>query len=88
MNFFKQLFSDQPGASFGRFGSFLALLAGIVWVTDIVWHTKALPDFSGLTFFIGSLYVLGKGVGTVRAIFGKEGSVEGKESEVRSQKSE
>jgi hypothetical protein len=74
-DFLKQLFSDSPGVSFGRVGSFIALLAGIYWVTVIVLHTSTLPDLSGLTFFIGSLYVLGKGVGTVRAIFGKEGAV-------------
>lgn len=74
MNFLKQLFSDQPGVSFGRTGSFIALVASIYWVTVIVLRTSTLPDLSGLTFFIGSLYVLGKGVGTVRAIFGKEGT--------------
>ena len=75
MNFLKQLFSDQPGVSFGRFGCFLALAAGIVWVTRIVWKTNILPDLSGLTFFVSSLYLVGKGVGTVRTIFGKEGTV-------------
>jgi hypothetical protein len=75
MNFLKQLFSDSPGVSFGRFGCFLALVAGIVWVTRIVWKTNILPDLSGLTFFVSSLYLVGKGVGTVRTIFGKEGMV-------------
>ena len=74
MNFLKQLISDQPGVSFGRFGSLLALAAGIVWVTRIVWKTNLLPDLSGLTFFITSLYLVGKGVGTIRTIFGKEGT--------------
>ena len=72
--FLSQLFSDAPGVSFGRFGCLLALGAGIVWVTRIVWKTNLLPDLSGLTFFVTSLYLVGKGVGTIRTIFGKEGT--------------
>jgi hypothetical protein len=75
MNFFRELFSGAPGVSFGRCGAFLALVAGIGWVTWIVWKTTVLPDLSGLTFFITSLYLVGKGVGTVQAIFAKEGKV-------------
>jgi len=74
MNFLKELISDQPGVSFGRFGALLALVASITWVTRIVWLTATLPDLSGITFFISSLYLVGKGIGTVRAIFGKEGT--------------
>ena len=43
-------------------------------MTRIVWKTNLLPDLSGLTFFVTSLYLVGKGVGTIRTIFGKEGT--------------
>jgi hypothetical protein len=48
-----------------------------------VWITNALPDLSGLTFFVTSLYLVGKGVATVQGIFGKEGKVtsEGQKAE-------
>ena len=59
--FFAGLFSE-PGTeckpSFSRVLSALALLAGIVWVTRIVWTTGELPDLAGLALFVGALYGL------------------------------
>jgi len=64
--FLQQLFSESGAASFGRVGSFLALGFSCVWVTYIVWRTRALPGLDGLTFFIGTLYGLGKAGETVQ----------------------
>jgi hypothetical protein len=58
--FLKQLFSESGEASFSRVRSFVALLCSCFWVTDIVMRTGNLPGLDGLTFFIGSLYGLGK----------------------------
>jgi hypothetical protein len=69
--FVKQLFSESGLASFSRVGSFLALLAACVWVTLIVWHTRVLPALDGVTFFICSLYALGKAGQTMQRLGGR-----------------
>ncbi len=69
--FLKQLFSESGEASFSRTGSFLALGISCVWVTYIVWTTRALPNLEGLTLFIGTLYGLGKTGETVQRVAGK-----------------
>ena len=76
MNFLKQLFSDQPGASFGRVATFISLVAAIVWVTRVVWKTNAIPPLDGVTFWAASFYVGGKIIGKTAEILGK-GKVEG-----------
>ncbi len=59
--FLRQLFSEESGkASFSRSASYLALTASIVWVTNVVMHTHAIPDLAGVALFIGTLYGLGK----------------------------
>jgi hypothetical protein len=56
-----QLFSDDNDRpSWGRIGSFIALLASISWVTRIVWKTNSLPEFAGIIFFIITLYSINK----------------------------
>jgi len=60
MKFLKLLFAAEPGASFSRVATFIALVFSCTWVTHLVWHNHQLPDFSGLTLFVGSLYGLGK----------------------------
>jgi hypothetical protein len=52
-------------------GTFIALLSACAWVSRIVWKTGALPGLEGLTFFIASLYGLGKAGETVQRIVGK-----------------
>ena len=71
MKFIKQLFSESDGASFSRMGSFMALVCACVWVTVIVWHTRALPALDGLTIFICSLYGLGKAGQTLQRMGGR-----------------
>lgn len=48
----------------------MALISACVWVSRLVWRTGALPDLGGLTFFIGSLYGLGKAGETVAKMLG------------------
>ncbi|HMD96471.1 MAG TPA: hypothetical protein VKM93_03955 [Terriglobia bacterium] len=71
-NFISQLFSESGVVSFGRLGSFVALLSACGWVTYIVFKTRALPGLDGLTFFIASLYGLGKAGETAQRLFGNK----------------
>lgn len=68
--FVRQLFSESGEASFSRAGSFLALLGACAWITQIVWTTHQLPNLEGLTFFIATLYGLGKAGETVQRVAG------------------
>jgi hypothetical protein len=69
-SFLGQLFSESGAASFSRLGSFVALLSACGWVSYIVWKTRALPALDGLTFFIASLYGLGKAGETAQRLLG------------------
>ncbi len=69
--YLQQLFSESGEASFSRVGSFLALVFSLAWLSYIVWKTHAVPGLEGLTFFIASLYALGKAGETVQRILGK-----------------
>lgn len=51
-------------------GTFCALACACFWVSRIVWKTGALPGLEGLTFFIASLYGLGKAGETVARVLG------------------
>jgi hypothetical protein len=68
--FLRELFSESGQASFSRVGTTVALLCACVWVSRIVWQTGALPGLEGLTFFIASLYGLGKAGETVAKLLG------------------
>lgn len=70
--FFRELFSESGTASFSRVGSFLALLFSCAWISYIVWRTRALPGLESLTFFIASLYGLGKAGETVERVLGSK----------------
>ncbi len=72
MKLIRDVFSESDGGSFSRLGSFIALLFSCGWVTYIVHKTGALPGLEGVTFFIATLYGLGKAGQTVqRALAGK-----------------
>ncbi len=71
MHFLRQLLSESGEASFSRAGALLALLFACGWVSYLVWRTGALPGLEGLTFFIASLYGLGKVGETVQRVLGK-----------------
>jgi hypothetical protein len=66
--FFHQLFSESGEASFSRIGSCLALFFSCAWISYIVWKTRALPELEGLTFFIDTLYGLGKAGETLQRL--------------------
>jgi len=55
-----KLFTAEPGASFSRFASFIALMFSCAWVTHLVWHNNALPDLGGITLFVSAVYGMGK----------------------------
>jgi hypothetical protein len=64
--FLAGVFSDNGSPSFSRIGTGMALAFGCGWVTAIVRTTHALPDFTGLTMFIGMLYGLNVAGNTLR----------------------
>jgi hypothetical protein len=57
-DFWKRAFSDNGEPSFSRVGTAVALAFVCGWITEIVMHSKALPDFTGACLFIGTLYGL------------------------------
>lgn len=69
-NFLQHLFSESGEASFSRVGSFLALLFSLGWLSYIVWKTRAVPGLEGITFFVSSLYGLGKAGQTIQRMMG------------------
>jgi len=72
IKFVQQLFSESGEASFSRAGAFLALVFACIWVSHIVWRTGSLPSLEGLTFFIASLYGLGKAGETLQRVLGSK----------------
>lgn len=69
-NFLQHLFSESGEASFSRVGSFLALVFSLGWLSYIVWKTRAVPGLEGITFFVSSLYGLGKAGQTIQRMMG------------------
>jgi hypothetical protein len=55
------IFSEADGtASFGRVGSFIALVVAIAWVSYLVYHNHMLPGLGDTSLFIGTPYALNK----------------------------
>lgn len=54
--FFVGIFSDNGQPSFSRLATGFIVAFSIGWVTHLVLHNHALPDFAGLALFIGTLY--------------------------------
>jgi hypothetical protein len=65
-----KLFSDSGDVSYGRVGSFIALMFGIMWVSFVVYKKEAIPDLGGITAFVAALYALGKVNETVQKFTG------------------
>jgi hypothetical protein len=68
--YIKIMFSEdnKPRPSYGKHGSFIAILASVAWVSWIVYKTNVIPDLGGICFFIGTPYGLSKGINAVRKI--------------------
>ena len=69
------VFSEPGGGpSFSRVatGVLVAFAAG--WVTSVVLHNHALPDFGGLAIFIGTLYGVNRVPGVLEAWKGSTNS--------------
>jgi hypothetical protein len=65
----KGFFSEADGKpSFSRVATAVLIAFSLVWVTRLVEHNHALPDFTGLCFFIGTLYGLNKAAAAASAI--------------------
>lgn len=58
MNFLERVFSDNGEPSSTRVLTGMVVAASIGWVSAVVRYTHALPDFAGLSMFIGTLYGL------------------------------
>jgi hypothetical protein len=58
MSFWRGVFSDDGNPSFSRVASGAVVFFSLGWVTHIVWRNHALPDFAGLSLFVGTLYGL------------------------------
>jgi hypothetical protein len=72
VKFLQQLFSESGEASFSRAGACVALFFACGWVSYIVWRTGSLPSLEGLTFFIASLYGLGKAGESLQRVLGSK----------------
>jgi len=70
--FLNQLLSESGTASFSRAGALVALGFSCAWISYLVWRTGALPSLEGLTFFIATLYGLGKAGETVQRVLGSK----------------
>ena len=60
-SFWRGVFCETDGTpSFSRVATGLIVAFALGWVTHLVWHNNALPDFAGLVMFIGALYGVNK----------------------------
>jgi hypothetical protein len=70
--FIKEIFNEENGkTSFARIGSFLSLLAGVGWVSYLVYKNHVLPDLSGISLFIGVPYGTNKFTNFIGQFTGK-----------------
>ena len=74
-NFLDEAISDGDRASFGRLGSFIALLFSCVWISRLVWKVadfSVLPNLAifiaACSAFIAALYALSKGADLIEAV--------------------
>jgi hypothetical protein len=68
MNWFQQIFSEVGSASFGRVGSFIALLFACGWISYVVYTTRVIPPLTDVALFIGTLYGLSKAGSVIAAV--------------------
>lgn len=72
--FFREVFSEDGQGSFSRVIQGVIVLATCSWVTYVVIRTRAIPDLSGASLFIGTgaaHYGINKMASIVEAFKGK-----------------
>lgn len=68
VKFWRGVFSDADGTpSFSRVASGFALCFACGWITAVVLKHYALPDFAGISMFVGTLYGINKVGGLAQA---------------------
>lgn len=68
--FFMKVFCEGDQPSFSRVFSGFIICFSLGWVTAIVRHGHALPDFAGLSLFIGTVYGIKQLANAANAIGG------------------
>jgi hypothetical protein len=74
MNFLEQLFSDNPGVSFGRAATAWLIVAVTVWIGFFLYVNQKFPDpitIAALNALALSPYTVGKGMGKAAEILGQ-----------------
>lgn len=67
--FWRGVFSESDGTpSFSRLATAVVVAFAVGWTTALVKQNHALPDFAGLSCFIGTLY----GVNKISGAFGRD----------------
>jgi|ERR1700683_941323 len=67
--FWRGVFSEADGSpSFSRVATAVAVAFAVGWTTALVRQNHALPDFGGMTCFVGTLY----GVNKLASAFGRD----------------
>jgi hypothetical protein len=58
--FWLQVFTDHGEGSFSRVATTVTLAFCLFWTTYLVMVNRALPDFGGMSIFLGILYGVNK----------------------------
>lgn len=67
--FWRGVFSETDGTpSFSRIATAVFVAFSVGWITALVERTHSLPDFAGLSCFVGTLY----GVNKISNAFGRD----------------
>jgi hypothetical protein len=67
--FWRGVFSETDGTpSFSRIATSVFVAFSVGWITALVERTHSLPDFAGLSCFVGTLY----GVNKISNAFGRD----------------
>jgi len=75
--------ASEAKVNFGAVAALIALFASIVWVSWVVYKTNAVPDLSGISFFIGTMYGISKVKEVVAAAKGISSGSGSQSGEVR-----
>jgi hypothetical protein len=74
-SFIRSVFSEGGEGSYSRVAAGAIVVATIVWVSHVVWHTHAMPDLTGPAAFLtvgsGTHYGLNKAPDIIAAFKGQ-----------------